>query len=446
MAVGSSELVTAELVTGDGGLPLVWESLCSSGSIMKWTRRTVFSRVLCGALLLGVGGFATRGWIADQRGVGATLRLPQSPIELPVTRYGGHLYLRGQLNQSEPEWLFLDTGAADMFVNAPYVQKLGLQPWSSWLVKSGPQSVRDVTFHLGPLALRDRRTDILPTHQVQTVADYLGRPFAGIVGHEFFQNLVVEVDPRRPYLRLHDPAQYRYQGQGQRLPMAIQGDRPYVSVTVTPYGHPPMQGRLLVDVGSNGALAVAAGCQLDQLLIGKVPQTLERPVISISGPRTVTLGRVQSVTLGTVTIPQPLTVFTAAPQQDCATVVGKIGNQILDQFRVIFDYSRETLILEPLVPLDPQDDYRYDLSGLWLWRDRTLPDALSIRRVFPNTPAATAGIQAGDELIAVDDVPLTPEAIATIRMQLSQPNTAPQLTIRRRSQVLTYSLPLRPLL
>ncbi len=413
---------------------------------MKWTRRTVFSSVLCGALTLGVGGFAVQRWVATQRGVGATLSLPQSPIDLPVARYGGHLYVKGQLNQSEAEWLFLDTGAADMFVTAPYAQKLGLQPWSSLLVQSAPQSVQNVTFHLGPIALRDRRTDILPADSVQTVADYLGRPFAGIVGHEFFQNLVVEIDPRRPYLRLHDPAQYRYQGQGQRIPMAIQGDRPYVSVTVTPYGHPPMQGRLLVDIGSNGALAMAAGCQLDQLLIEKVPQTLERPIIGITGPRTVTLGRVQSMTLGPFKIPQPLTVFTAAPQQDCTTVTGKIGNQILDQFRVIFDYSRETLILEPLAALAPQDDYRYDLSGLWLWRDRTLSDALSIRTVFPNTPAATVGIRAGDELIAVDGVPLTPEAIASIRTQLSQPNTAPQLTIRRGSQVLTYSLPLRPLL
>ena len=79
---------------------------------------------------------------------------------------------------------------------------------------------------------------------------------------------------------------------------------------------------------------------------------------------------------------------------------GNLGAGILSRFRVVFDYSRSCLWLEPGPDLGAP--FPKDRSGLALqWGD----GALTVEFVAPASPAAEAGWKEGERLAALDGEP-----------------------------------------
>ena len=81
-----------------------------------------------------------------------------------------------------------------------------------------------------------------------------------------------------------------------------------------------------------------------------------------------------------------------------------IGVEFLRRFKVFFDYGRGRMILEPNSRY--AEPSRFDASGLRVHRVANLPDAVRIYQVLPETPAAEAGLQETDLIVAVDDTPV----------------------------------------
>src|SRR5713226_8072665 len=50
----------------------------------------------------------------------------QSARRIPFELVGNHIYLRGSVNNSEPLWFLLDTGAAGSYLDAQHAKALGL--------------------------------------------------------------------------------------------------------------------------------------------------------------------------------------------------------------------------------------------------------------------------------------------------------------------------------
>jgi PDZ domain/Aspartyl protease len=365
-------------------------------------------------------------------------------LELPFEDYGGHLYVQGKINGTPTKDLVIDSGAADWFVSASKAKALGLQPQGN--------STSEISMQLGTLmgalTLQDHATAILPQAEVEGLEQYFGRPVSGILGYELFEQLVVEVDYQHQTLGLHRPQTYRYQGKGQRIPLEMEGDRPYIQATVTPYGYPTFSGKLMVDLGSNAALSLTAGCGLDQQLIAAAPRTLKRNLATITGANQIILGRVQRVQIGSLQIQQPITIFGKTTGEDCDRLSGKIGYQILRQFKVILDYPHRQLILEPILGANPvqQPSYDYDLSGLWLEATGAQLKNYRVGAISANTPAARAGVQVGDTLVKLNNIATSNLTLVQVRRQLSQTGQTLILLIQRKTNRITVRLKLQPLL
>jgi carboxyl-terminal processing protease len=91
-----------------------------------------------------------------------------------------------------------------------------------------------------------------------------------------------------------------------------------------------------------------------------------------------------------------------------------------------------TLFVEPQRREREQEELRGSFGGIGAWVERT-PDGRVILTPMDDRPAAKAGVQAGDELIAVDDTPVTPEmsfddVLALVRGQAGE---IVRLTVRR---------------
>ena len=74
-----------------------------------------------------------------------------------------------------------------------------------------------------------------------------------------------------------------------------------------------------------------------------------------------------------------------------------IGLGILRQFNLTFDYPRQRLILEPNHFFGQRDIF--NRTGFRLARDGS---AWKITTVYPDSPAAAAGLEPGDRVEAID--------------------------------------------
>lgn len=368
----------------------------------------------------------------------AQLVMTGNSAELPFEDYGGHLYLQGKINGDATQDLILDSGAADLFVSDSKAKALKLSPQSA--------KIPNLSWSLGGVTLQDRNSAVLSKTEGEGLEQYFGRRMSGIIGYELFEQLVVEIDFQRHTLRVHRPKTYQYSGNGRRIPLLIEDNRPYINATITPYGYPARASKLMVDLGSNAALSLTAGCGFEQKLIAAAPRTLRRNLATIKGSNEIVLGRVQTVQFGAIQIQQPTAIFgKTEATEDCDRLNGKIGYQILRRFKVILDYPHRQLILEtPQAAQPPTDDY--DLSGLWLAASGPQLNRYKVGAVTKNTPAQRAGVQIGDEMISINNRAVSEMTLVQVRQTLSQSGQAITLRLARKTKPITVRLLLQPLL
>jgi hypothetical protein len=387
-----------------------------------------------------------------QNKVKAEVSFPGNSVEVPFETYGNHLFLHGKLNNTVTHDLLLDSGAADIFLSQSKAQAFHLKSVGKSYIPGGTTGqvftnrVKGVTLKLGALTLQDRESVVIPTAETNKLSHFFGRTVTGIVGYELFQQHVVELDYQNQVLRFHRPQTYRYQGKAKPIPMKVEGERPYIEITVSPYGYPALKGSFMIDLGSGGAVLLATGCGLNQKLIAAAPKILVRKLSTIHGADNIHLGRAQKVQIAQQSIDNPIAVFTANANTDCDRATGNIGNQILRQFKVIFNYPHRQLILEPNSEPRLKDPYEYDLSGLWIQATGANFKAYRIETVYPNTPAAKAGIQSGDVLKEINGRPTTQLNLSQIRQQLSQAGKNIQLAVERAEKPIQTSFMLKSLL
>jgi PDZ domain len=386
-------------------------------------------------------GFLIRDHLSQR--THATLVMAKDTAELPFEDYGGHLYVKGKVNGISMQDLIIDNGATDLFMGESQAKKLKLVPSS--VETASAAKPPNVLWALGALTLKDRYSAVLSQSDIDGLEQYFGRRVSGIIGYELFEQLVVELDFQRHIFKFHRPQTYQYSGNGLRIPLIIEGDRAYINTTITPYGYAAKPGKLMIDLGSNAALHVAAGCGLSQQLIKAVPHTLHRKLATIRGTDAIVLGRIQHLQIGTLQIQQPITIFSQGNTQDCDRLEGKIGYQILRQFKVILDYPHRQLILEP-TQAAKSPVYDYDLSGLWLEAIGTQLNRYKVGAITKNTPATRAGVKVGDEVKKIGNVSASKLTLVQVRQALSQVNQTVNLELMRNTKPLTISLQLKPLI
>ena len=93
---------------------------------------------------------------------------------------------------------------------------------------------------------------------------------------------------------------------------------------------------------------------------------------------------------------------------------GSIGNGLLKNYTLTFDYGASRIYVAPSAG-KPQPD-TYDRSGMWL---RRVPAGLEVAGTVSGGPAEEAGVRSGDVVVAVDGVPAAAVDLIALRSRLS---------------------------
>ncbi len=365
--------------------------------------------------------------------------VPEHPpiASLPLDLDGGAIYVPAVVNH-DTAWLLLDTGLSYTGLDRDWARAIGAR----LPAESASATVLE-RLQLGNLDLRDLPVALYRLHRVSEAS---GRPQRGLIGHDLLQGFTLDIDYRARRVRLLDPAWYRYFGRGTSVPFTPDADLPLVQGQLKVRGRRPIPARLLLDTGASGLCLILTAPFVEQNDLNQITPAIQAPIgTGLAGDLHGSIVRLQELRLGSIKVRSPTTGLGGEHKGFLGRtdVDGIIGNAVFEDSRLIVDYARNRVIVESSASASTPCDF--DHSGLRLVARGPGFKQVVVDYVVPLSPGADAGIQVGDELLAIDGRRVADTDLGGVREAL-RAEGARRLVLLRDADTLRVSLHLRRLL
>lgn len=329
----------------------------------------------------------------------------KSALKIPFKLFGGRLiFLQVRVNNSQPLWFNLDTGADSSFLSEKWVKNLGLklddkqqvaEPGGA--VEQG--TVKGISYNLPNVNLINQTAQ---TAELSSLEPYLGHEFDGFFGDDFLKQFVVEVDYANKIINLYDPKTYKYNGSGESVPIILENKKAYVQGEIEQPGRAPIDAKLELDTGSFDALGLNKSFVEKTNLIEPSQKKLFESGLAIGGETKGYRARVAALRIGKFRISNPVISVTtdSAGFENSTKSAGTLGGEIFYRFKVIFDYARRRMILEKNIHFN--EPSVFDMSGIQLISEGRNFNVIKVREVLDNSPASESGLLKGDIIVSVN--------------------------------------------
>jgi hypothetical protein len=225
-------------------------------------------------------------------------------------------------------------------------------------------------------------------------------PDEALVGQEILQRFVVRFDFDRMVITLTRPAAFRDPGRGAVVPFHFQDNQPEVKGSID-----GIAGLFAIDTGDNSSLLLIAPFARKYGLVARYHADIPYEGTAITATNGVwARRRAHTVSLdgadgrAAVQVHNPVTRISLqhAGFDANRNVSANIGLGILRQFNLTFDYTRQRLIFEPSHFFGQPDIF--NRTGFRLKQDG---NAWTITTIYPDSPAAIAGLATGDRILTI---------------------------------------------
>ena len=363
---------------------------------------------------------------------------------VPFTFEYNMIVLQVRVNNSRPMKFLFDTGAGMSALNVSKAQGLNLRKADSldangvggkvqgYLAKGASLSVAGVTVYNQPMA-------ILPLDFPCEAAE-----IAGIIGYDFINSFVVQIDYDTRTLTFFDPSRYEYSGRGDLIPLTISGNTPRLRAQLSVPNGPTIEGLFELDTGSDGVLRINSPFVKKHALLQPLPKQFDSAHRGVGGEIKTVDVRMRDLQLGRYVIPDLLVALARDNEALLAEDAndGPLGNEILRRFRIVLDYSRRRMMLEPNAHL--ADPIEAGMSGIDFDPEDCRP--FKVKKVLENSPAAEAGIKVGDEIVTLDGRPFKEIPSFEMEKLLSKNGAEYSVTLSRAGKEMVVRIKLRRLL
>ena len=366
-----------------------------------------------------------------------------SALGIPFQLSSNFVLVQLRVNNSRPLW-FLFSTASTSVIDTRIAKELGL-PVQGKEDLGGIEAglIHGISLALPGVTALNQTVAVLP---LEFLSSWMGQPVAGLIGYDFISQFVIEVDYATSKMNVYASASYRYSGSGDVIQIKFIDKSPFIAVKVAMEGREAVEGTFEFATESSGVLVVQRSFAEAHQLLNSTKSFRLGNVGGDEGSMSRTLqGRVRNIQVGRFVINNPIVSFSRAEAGKVATGGdGQIGGEVLRRFRLILDYSRQLIVLEPNKHL--AQPVEADMSGFELVAEGADLKTLTINEVLANSPAAEAGLQEEDELIAINRRPVTEFSLEQIRQMLKREGKEYFLKLKRGSQTLQVRLKMRRLI
>lgn len=251
---------------------------------------------------------------------------------------GGHLLLRPIIDGARMGWFLFDSGSSSNILDSGVADRLRLTTFGDATVQgiTGELDARFAyagTLAIGACTLDRPRFTVLPLKFLRRA---FGRPVEGLLGYDLLARAVVEIDPDRATIALHDPLHFTAEPGTHWQPLALTGGHATTRANLE-----GLDVRLVIDTGSDTAVSLRDDVPgLTALLSG---QRLQRVQVSGAAQSVWTrLCTFERFTLGQASLgPAEVMIYPEEPQRIIAQYSdGLIGMPAFAGRRLLLDYPR----------------------------------------------------------------------------------------------------------
>ena len=210
---------------------------------------------------------------------------------------------------------------------------------------------------------------------------------------DLFHALVVDIDYPNRRVAFHLRDDFAYEGSGHSVPLVLSRDG---LCTVEIELEQRAKAQVQVDTGSGGTLDVFAAFADEHGLLAERSPSSQKQAGGVGGRILSTVATLRSLSFAGYELRDVPVSFPQASEGVFATsaVDGNLGGAVFRRFRLVFDYGRKTLHVEPGPDWDTAP-FRKDRLGLDL---AFKGDVLEVSFVAPGSPAEKAGIRVGERI------------------------------------------------
>ena len=322
--------------------------------VVDW-RISVFTLIVSGFALAFPSVFSAQesnqSSLTRKRQVTSNTRFTSgnSALNIPLEIDNNIILMKVGVNNSKPLTFIFDTGASHTVLQSRRGAELGLKPEEQVSGTATGGAIQG-SFTSG-VSLKVAGAEV--SNQQIGLIDFPVPPgfeFAGVIGYDFINEFVVEIDYLNKIMNLYDPRTYSYRGRGEVIPLMLDDRRiPLAHITISPAAGGTLNALLGVDTGADRAFIFNYPFVDKYGLIGAMADITESAGRGAGGEQQIVVGRAKAARLGRFVFTNPTAGLVREPERDGATKEGDgvIGGEIFRRFKVIIDYSRQRMILEP---------------------------------------------------------------------------------------------------
>lgn len=267
-------------------------------------------------------------------------------VSIPFDLVSGRIMVPARVNGSAPVSVMLDTGYTINMISPALVESLALKRVGQITIvgiagEETAEMFEGATFDFAGTKYSPRRVAALPASYQRR-----WRRRDGVLGAGFFRRFVVVVDHQSNKITLQEPDLFRFSGDGEVIPFEFKDNTPVVEGAIILPDRDPIHGRFEIDTGCDGGLCLGSDFVEANRLLETSGATKGAARTGVGGDTGTRIGRVPKFRLGTLVVEKPLTNFFLEGSPVDAGYAGHIGMDVFRRFKVIFDYSRQRIILE----------------------------------------------------------------------------------------------------
>ena len=381
---------------------------------------------------------------AQQTSPPARFALGGNAAQIPADFVSNLIFLPVRVNASKTSLFELDSSAARSSLDPERAAQLDVKfQMGNSDNDSSAHAVRNAVLELPGLQIP---MSSLASISRRKFAEQTGQLSLGVLGKDFFDRVVIEVDYVRQTVQLYDPSVFTYSGPGKSFPISFAAQTPLVRAKAEIAGHKTVDADFVLDTALDSGIVFYRAFTDSERISAAHFKTVPASYPEIDDGAKILLGRLKGFQIGPYALETPVAVFSQSNSGATANkkIAGAIGSDFLRRFTVIFDFPHQRVILEPNLQFNHSIDQ--DMSGLSLIAKGPNLKTFEVVQVQPGTPAADAGIRQGDVIVAVDDEAAADLTLAAIRDLFRQVGHEYKLLIDRKGQSLTVSVKMHRLI
>jgi aspartyl protease/PDZ domain-containing protein len=313
----------------------------------------------------------------------------------------GRIFVPVFIDDKGPYPFEIDTGG-HLILTSATAEKLKLKPIGNASATGGGTgvmhqgTVRAKEIRIGDAVIRDQPVWVIPLPDSSNDRGPRA-PRAGFLGLELFERFTVQLNRKAKAVTLTLLEKFDGKAQGVRLPIYFTEDAP-----LTRGSFNGVSGDFELDSGNAGPAIIEGYWAHEHDLESLLARGLPWAGSGVGGDYGEKLSH-GDIALGPIKLPHEVVSCAGLVQRGSESTklqAGVVGESSLYQFDMVYDYAREQVWIDPKANVPHR---AFNRAGLRLKKEK--PNAFTVAFVAPNSPAETAGIKNGDQILSINEKP-----------------------------------------